>query len=344
MARGERNNLREERFMKKNWVVGFALVATLMSGCQTAQKSAALDESFLDIPSNYGSDRTPAGNPIAEQLAKIFKARGETGASEMKALISELNKEKGAFANDAELKAFRKKYGNVTEENFSSLDSALSASIIENLAKLPRFRTLISYDASFKNLAAQAKTILAKGSKSGVEESKAVNAFSKTGLLNAGNKAEQMGKTYDPKVLERYYQRTIYEQAIKENALYATTEGKEALLGALKKAKEYHELTGRSIITVETCRNLDVAATRKYTELLDEHVASARKYGKACPELEAWVAARFQMSLGREGIGAWTAAEELAICGTETPETGRAARSLASKYQGRVPNDPPKCK
>jgi len=369
--------------LKNKSLIGFGLIAMMLAGCQTAQMNhETVDASFLAIPSNYGADRTPAGGGPFDDLIRLLTKEGKNGEKEVAEAYRALNASK-----DPEIVAMRKELGGVIkDENVGSIDKTLQAKLVDELAKLPRFRTRFGFVAEYKELATRAKSIMSAGAKGGAEELKTTKAFSKSGLLSTGVKAEK-GKTYAPEVLDRYYQRTlvnselstadragIYGKNVKvdetgsvkvgrpvkdgkmeyisiaeaERAGLVTKEQVAAVNGlveTMKSAHDYHALTGRSIITVETCRNLDPEAMKKYKELLDRHIASAKEVGgKVCPELEAWVAARFQVDLGREGLSAWVSASELATCNFETAETGKAANKLASQFHGEVPDRAPACK
>jgi hypothetical protein len=348
--------------LKNKSLIGFGVIAAMLAGCQTAQKHETVDASFLAIPSNYGADRAPAGfgGPL-DDLLKLLTKDGKNGKTEVTEAYRALNSSK-----DPQIAAARKELGGAfKEENISSIDRTLQAKLVDELAKLPRFRTRFGFVAEYKEIATRAKSIMAKGAKGGAEEMKATGAFSHNGLLSTGSKVEK-GKVYAPEVLDRYYQRTLVNASfegreaawgtlkvnetgkIVGNATDEQRQAFESYIGAMKSARDYSDATGgRSIINSETCRNLagDADATNRYKELLDRHVASAREAGgKVCPELEAWVAARFQMALGREGLSAWTSAGELATCNFERAEVRPAADKLAKQFHGEVPDTAPKCK
>jgi len=287
-------------------------------------------------------------------------------------------------SKDPEIIAARKALGeDISEANIGSVDPKLQAKLVDELSHLKIFRTKFGFVQEYKEIATRAKAIMSSGAKGGAEELRTTSTFSRSGLLSTGMKAEK-GKTYAPEVLDRFYLRNVTNDALSANAeIYGKNvkvddagsvvvgrlnkEGKmeylplaEAeraglvskanvdaiggLVSTTKSARDYQKLTGRSILDIDTCKNLDPEAMKKYKDLLDNHIASVPKDGKVCPELEAWVAARFQMDLGREGLSAWTSAAELAVCKFERAETGRAANKLAAQYHGTVPDRAPACK
>jgi hypothetical protein len=373
---GERR-LNEERKsmlrMNKKVLVGVALVASMLAGCQTTQKkNEVVSDSFLNEPSDYGSDRAPASDgaigKLEELAEKLGSKEGSKGAITYRQMLREASK-----STDAEITKIKQELkGDLNETNVKHLDADAQAKIFEIISKLPRYEARFTSGGELAEMMKESENILRSGSKTGVEEVRGAKAtFDRGGarggmLTTAGQSGNGMatgaGKTYSKEVLDRYYLRTVYNKEILERPeVYGKMElvgndlkdvggvlpeqlaARGDLLATVKSARDYHELTGRSILAKTTCKNLDNAAMKKYHELLESHIAEA-KNGAICPEVEAWVAAKFEESLGATGMSAWARASELSVCEFERADTGAAANRLMAENHGEVPNRRPACK
>ncbi len=120
----------------------------------------------------------------------------------------------------------------------------------------------------------------------------------------------------------------------------------------LDTAKIYRYSDGKlKNFTVQTCDNLTPDALKRYSDLLHDirqeldDVAKAKGIDpkfphalpcKNIPEITAWIAAKFQAGLGRTGLTAFSAVEEMSICHYLAPETAPASRKIAAANKGVV--------
>ena len=133
---------------KKKFAVSCAVVATMFVGCQTAQKSSGpVSDADLFIPdayvSNDGAYRGLAGTPgdLWEKATARLAKFGDRGEAEIQKILKALNENK---AGDAEIAAFKKKYGKITKENAGQLDNEIHARVLDELiSKSKNFKALM---------------------------------------------------------------------------------------------------------------------------------------------------------------------------------------------------------
>lgn len=155
----------------------------------------------------------------------------------------------------------------------------------------------------------------------------------------------------------------IYNQMVDPNTAEFTAfkgpDGNRLAVKMVTDEKEFRTMTKRSALNAEMCKDFDEATAKSYNKLQEELIADVKnnadsyeevvngktiKRYKSCAELEAWAMARFQVGLGRQGIAAWTAVEEMGVCKTARTDHAEAARKYASENEGKIPEKAPKCK
>lgn len=141
------------------------------------------------------------------------------------------------------------------------------------------------------------------------------------------------------------------------NAADARATAKKILVEARKDSGRIYQLTGNvRSFTIKTCDNLSLDALDRYGQLLKEIREELEKYEMftdakgyrrlACKNgasIAAWAAGKFQERLGRTGLAALIAVEEMSICNFLDANVSKASQDLRVANKGVLPPDAPKC-
>lgn len=368
-----RKKLQMKLQMKRNFV-GFALIAILGVGCQSAQKigkNTSADE--LNFP-GYGSDRTPASaGTIIETVLKELRLIGTKSGA--KAAEKSASGKFVAYVNtairtsqDADVIALRrevtaerkavlgKKFKSgvddvLTEEDMKRLPERVQGQLAAKFLKseaakdLPSLNVLRSkVDSEIASMAASDVKGLKGNAKLLATETGDASGFNaKSGNAVAKDAAKQ-SESY--RILIKSLDTLVDNEATAEGKAEVTVLVKRARIAAGK----VYQLSGLSHLMPETCQNLDLAALREYVKLLDEIEAELKTFpidratGRVkcinVAEITVYVAAKFQERLGRIGLSALVAVEEMSVCNYLSPETAPVSRKVASASHGKVPERP----
>jgi hypothetical protein len=138
----------------------------------------------------------------------------------------------------------------------------------------------------------------------------------------------------------------VLTEAARENGDAGAKEVRKLIEDMKIAAGRVWQATGDSHLIPETCENLDVETLKSYTQLLRDIRKEFDSYPKAengrvkcsnIADITAWVAAKFQQSLGRRGVSAWTAVQEMTFCNYLKTDVATASRKMASINGGDVP-------
>lgn len=355
-------------------LIGIALSAIVFVGCQSAQKTAEMDASdeALNFP-GYGSDRNPASaGTIIEMVLKEMRLvgskagakAGEKAASgkfvayvnaairtSKDADVIALRKEVIAERKAALGKKFKSGVDDVlTEEDMKRLPDRVQGELAAKFLKSEAAKDLPSLNA----LRTKVDSEIASMAGSDVKglKGKAKLLSNETGDASKFN--SKVGKV-SAKESESYQILIKSLDKLVDNE--ATEAGKAEVRVLVKKARiaagKVYQLSGLSHLMPETCQNLDLPALREYVKLLNEVEAELKTFpiDKATgrvkcanvAEITVYVAAKFQERLGRLGLTALVAVEEMSVCNYLSPETAPASRKIASESGGKIP-DRPACK
>lgn len=141
------------------------------------------------------------------------------------------------------------------------------------------------------------------------------------------------------------------------NAAEARARAKTILIETRKDSGRIYQLTGNvRSFTVKTCDNLSLDALDRYGQLLKEIREELEKYEMytdakgykrlACKNgasIAAWAAGKFQERLGRTGLAALIAVEEMSICSFLDTNVSKASQEMRIANKGVLPPDAPKC-
>jgi hypothetical protein len=339
--------------MKKNFI-GLAVLATLFTGCQTAQKNdfetVNLDEMFP----GYGSDRRPASvTPLLDEVYKALKGvktAAHAGVAEKEAQAELLN-----YVNrlrTPEVAALKKetKGGRITKDDLARLLPETQAKIASDflasrgLNKVQELRSIRAKvqdemariggtDARTANAAMAAKL---KTSSGAIDKNVKVRTMSDQVAKNGA-------VSQDANVLNRSF-KDLEEVLSASKSDADARRVKQKIFEARMAAGRVYDLTGDSHLIPETCNNLDEEVLPQYTRLLDDISDYFKKYStkgekgrwkmvscKNKDEMTAYVAAKFQEVMGRRGPAALTAVKEMTFCNYLKPTVGNAADVLASR-------------
>jgi len=352
-------------------LIGIALSAIVFVGCQSAQKTAEMDASdeALNFP-GYGSDRNPASaGTIIEMVLKEMRVVGSKAgakASEKAAsgkFVSYVNtairtsKDADVIALRKEVIAERKaamgkKFKSgvddaLTEEDMKRLPERVQGELAAKFLKSEAAKDLPSLNA----LRSKVDSEIAQMAASDV---KGLKGKAKLLTSESGDASKFNAKTgkFVAKESESYQ---ILIRSLDQLVENETTEaGKAEVRVLVKKARvaagKVYQLSGMSHLVPETCQNLDRTALAEYVRLLNEIEAELKTFpiDKATgrvkcanvAEITVYVAAKFQERLGRIGMSALVAVEEMSVCNYLSPETGPVSRKVASDGGGKVPSRP----
>lgn len=362
--------------MKKNFM-GIALLATLLVGCQTAQKAGNItDETFP----GYGSDRTPSSvTPIVEVVFKELRVIGSKAGA--KAGEKNASKEFLTYLNSAvktskdpnvalfrdEIKAERKAAGAskkeidsiFTEEDLKRLPERVQGDLATKFVKAKAAKDMPSLSAFASKVESEYKNMAS----SDVRKVKGTSELLSTEKGNTSKFDARVGGAkakFDPSTggftaesgdgylkLRNKFDKIIGSQPTAE----LQNEARMASDKAMKSSGRIYKLTGMTHLVEETCDNLDLAALKEYGKLLEKIEGDIRKNypidrvtGRVkctnIAEITAYVAAGFQEGLGRIGISAWVAVEEMSVCNYLNPKTAPASRGLASERGNKLGSHP----
>lgn len=326
-----------------------AIAASTLVGCQTAQKTdyTSVDVTEAEFGADYGADRTLAsGDVILREVQKVLvgiKTVAKTAEPEMAA-----NREILAFLNrntDTELTSFRKKYGKITNENMDAIPVDVQARMAKAIAAQKKYS---AYAGNFSTVGAKADAALARVGKGAESAGKASNPK----LLTSGfsGAAPASAKSATTEVGAELIQ--AYKELVKADPKFGTAEGKALRNRILRNSIEYKNLTGRTIVVPEGCNSFDYEGAFKYDELLTDMNKEIKEFSRgsdgkiACknfPEIEAWITAKFQEGLGRMGMSAHLAVQEMVPCKLVKDDVAPASRQLASENKGAL-GKKPSCK
>jgi hypothetical protein len=352
--------------MKKSFV-GFALVASLLAGCQTAQKSNEYETVNLDeMFPGYGTDRRPAN--VTPLLDDVYKAlanvsiAGKAGAKEVSAqaeLLTYVNRLRSEEVRTLK-RAKNPNAKNVdsvrlTKEDINGLSPTSQAKIASDflsskgLADLPQLNAI---RAKVQDEMARVAGTDARASDRAMTEKLKASSAAVNKNVKMKNASETVSKNSTGSLQAAF-------KDLEDVLVRAAAGEKEAVelrreLFALRKtAGEVWEVTGDSHLIPETCENLDATTLPQYRKLLadirDEFRGYAKKDGSgryqrvACKnksEITAYVAAKYQQALGRRGVSALTAVQEMTFCNYLKSDVADAARKLASVGGGDLPKAP----
>jgi hypothetical protein len=353
--------------MNKNFI-GLAVLATLLAGCQTAQinnddyKTVNLDEMFP----GYGADRRPANvTPILKEVhaalqgVKMAARAGATEVSAQKELLNYVNrlrseevtalKQAKAASTGKDAKSVR-----LTAEDMSGLSASTQAKIaadflsskgLQDLPQLNAIRAKVQ-DEMARIGGTDARTADAAMAAKLKSSSAAIDKNVK--MRNAQNSAAKNSSSLQ--VAFKDLEDVLVRAAAGEKE---AVELRRELFALRKTAGEVWEVTGDSHLIPETCENLDATTLPQYRKLLADIRDEFRGFSKRGPdgryqriacknkdEITAYVAAKFQDALGRRGVSALTAVQEMTFCNYLKTDVGNAARKLASVNGGVVSKAP----
>lgn len=340
--------------MKKNFIIlalAGAIAASALVGCSTAQKTdyTSVDVTAEEFGSDYGADRNLAsGEVILREVERVLvgiRKIAKTAEPEKAA-----NREIVTFLNssgDADLVAFRKKYGKITNENMDGIPVDVQARMANAIRAQKKYA---SNAKDFSTVGAKADAQISRVAKGMDAESAA--RTKKPQLLTSGLSA---GPTTGAKMATKEVGQELinaFKDLVKTDPKFATAEGKSVRNGILRNSIEYKNLTGRTVVVPEGCNSFDYEGAFKYNELLTEMNKEIKEFprgsdGKiACknfPEVEAWVTAKFQEGLGRMGMAGHLATQEMVPCKLVKDDVAPASRKLASENKGAL-GKKPSCK
>ncbi len=303
----------------KNGLVGFAVVASILSGCQSAQKTSVgydnVAEEDLNFP-GYGSDRTPAGTtPIFDE---VFKALRETsvivgtgaqrktvsGSAELLRYINRLDKLaiKDASGNLSQISDLRQaKLAREMEEfragrrktkplkgrddvlneaDVKGLSPEVQAKIARDFLQQKEFRDLAGLNAIRKKV----DTEVAKLADSDAATNKLTGSQKQKLLTDSnGNTRDINAKIATNVELSKQWNelKAGFATMAEQDAYFASTEGKLLINNTRKEAGRIYNLTGMSHLTGKTCENLNKEAMQEYYKLLRDMRIQFEKYTDA---------------------------------------------------------------
>ena len=360
-------------------IAGFAMVAAMFVGCSTTSKQASTSvDELLHEDTEVDVGRFPAseGGPVGT-LVKYLKesTNGDQKAAEYLKTLNE------RFGKTKDFKEYRANYGKKMDEaGLAGLSPDLEKSILRDFldnAKAYRSLGVLETEAKDAHVAATnaLATIVGEGAE-GLKTSKHSFGDAKDGGLlsvdRKGTGGSARGTRTDGGAISARNAtehnannslKQIYNQMVDPNTAEFTAfkgaDGNRLAVKMVSDEKEFRSLTKRSALNAEMCKDFDEATAKSYNKLQEELLADVKanadsyeevvngkaiKRYKSCDELEAWAMARFQVGLGRQGIAAWTAVEEMGVCKTARTDHADAARKYASENDGAVPEKAPKCK
>lgn len=367
--------------MKRNFI-GLALLATLFVGCQTAQKAddANTAETFPGYGSDRApSSVTPIVEAVFKELRVVGSKAGAKTAEKnaSKEFLTFLNTSVMA-SNDPSVALFRKEIraerkaagankktidSLFSEEDLRRLPEHVQGELATKFVKAKAAKDMPSLSAFAAKVEGQYKAMAAsdvrkvKGTSELLSTEKG-NTSKFDARANASNQAKFDASTgaFNKESGEGYLKlRNKFDEIIgSQPTAELQTEARLASDKALKSSGRIYKLTGMTHLVEETCDNLDLAALKEYGRLLEKIENDIRKNypidratGRIkctnVAEITAFVAAEFQEGLGRIGISAWVAVEEMSACNYLNPKTATASRGLASE-RGNKLGAHPACK
>ena len=366
----------------------FAGCQTAQKSSSTTTSSAGpVSDAELMIPDAYFADNGEGYRGIASGPGDWFEAlnklvnKVDGGAKALDDAIAKFNLN---AADNADIAALKKKHGNMTREKIKTL-GADEAKVVDKLMSATALKALLKASAKsaddFEALRFSVRTSLGKVT-ANLEDGKGANTFRRTGrqkivTRDANGKvveAKDGGKFHLEETYDKAYVVRMRSEILRDPALAKAFEGADnakVLDDFLRVGKECHMTTGIPCINKNMCIP-DPDAMRMMTKMVSDKMDAAKSVGKLedlkvngkvmtdangkpikvhklCPEAAAWVTARLEQTLGREGQAAWLAAAEVCgacgFCGPTAINDAEAAvsRKLASAGVSEVPKNMPKC-
>jgi hypothetical protein len=357
----------------KNSLVGFAVAASLLVGCQTAQKSnftgelTAANFEGLDV-ANYGADRKPAGvtDPIVKGVMKISHSiqkkvfgGAKSHADDLLRFINESKDESVIAIRDAKGASNKGKKA-LTVDDVDGLPTDVQAKLVAQWMESRKIKDLPNLSAETRGSIDAARSTISKtdtlaGSKG--SSKKLLSEMNETGV-----KVDQRMSAASKESSRSGFEilSTSIEQMKKTDPRFNTAEGKELTDAIMEESLVIFTYSRTSHFIPETCDNLDFDSAKKYLEALREtrkdleefapvkYVRGQKKAirGISCKNVDdiaTYSIEKFQNSLMRFGQAATTARREMGACRYIASSVANNPNTFATGKDGAV-GPKPTCK
>lgn len=348
----------------------------------TAFEDVKVDEStdFDAMFPGYGSDRRPASNlePIFKELFEALSAASKgthkfskSGNNLRTQFVRFANNWKGEGADQLEVLRNSKRAGLTKKQRLAPGADVLTEKELEGLTGTVQARiadaflteTRLKDYPSLSGVASKTREAVASLGKADATSGTS-NSMNKLMTVNRPGAISAADQARVDKIIEKNQRlaeslNEAFNSMGEVDPHFKSPDGKNMILQTKLKAGKLYRLTGDSHLLPSTCENLvgdKGAALKAYNDMFDNILKdlddaklpkdpkTGRILCKNMAEMTAWSVAKYQSTkLGRTGLAAWTAVQEMTFCNYIKEDTAGAARKLASANNGDL-GKMPECK